>query len=764
MKYMIWDLETQNKSKYKRFSSPFIKENWVVARGWKVQGDKQNSWSYHKYPDGKFTHIPKDVVLLVGHNIKFDLLYEWNSPEMQAFFKRGGKIWDTQYAEYLIQGQRQDYQMVAMDQIAEAYGGRTKIDSVKALWNAGVMTSDIDKDMLIDYLVGTEEEKRSSGDIGNTELIFLGQIEKARKQKMLTMIQARMDGLLATTEMEWNGLKIDVQEAERRMNILNDELVVVSKELEEYIPELPEGLEFNWSSNYHKSYLIFGGLCKYKKSAPYRDENGKWVRYKAVADWPLFDGKPIDPQLCRFKNDLWTYKGKTQDRFLSGKRKGEGKTKKVPVKGKRKFKIQEFTFRFPGYVSPKMEWAGSLEDAEGQPIYATNEDVIEELGSYGVPFLVSLLKHQTIMKDLGTYYARYDPKKKVWVGLLTCVMPETHMVHHKLNHTSTVTTRLSSSDPNLQNIPRGDTSEVKKMFISRFGDEGIMMEADYSQLEVVGQGVLSGDKNLLRDLRNKIDFHCKRVAAKFGCSYEEALYWCKDAAAPDHKLWKSRRTGVKEFSFQRAYGAGAAAIALSTGMPIDDVKELMELEDEAYPGVTEFNNSVEEKVKASAKAFRDPSRGMKVYRRGWYRSPTGTKYTFRSYDAPDFLQERGVKESFKPTEMKNYPVQGFCGEIVQIIIGRLWRHFVANNNYGGLAFLCNTVHDCVWIDCHKSVMDEVARDIQRIMESVPEVLGELYNMKVDVPFPVEVEVGPNLYDKTVIHIEENNGKKRKDKK
>jgi len=386
-------------------------------------------------------------------------------------------------------------------------------------------------------------------------------------------------------------------------------------------------------------------------------------------------------------------------------------------------------------------------------LYQTNADVIEILGkTRDIPFLKLLLERQDCVKDLGTYYLRYDNKKKDYVGMLTCVMPGSHLIHHNLNHVATVTSRLSSNNPNLQNIPRGDTSEVKKMFISRF-ENGLMMESDYSQLEVVIQGMLSADKQLCLDLRMKIDFHCKRVAAKMGCTYEEALYRCKNPEFADHLIWKNQRTKCKEFSFQRAYGAGAAAIALSTGMDIDDVKQLIEAEDIMYPGVLIFNQRVEAEVNRTARQFKDfTQEPARLYRRGYWQAPTGTRYTFRSYDAPDFLQERGVRESFMPTELKNYPVQGTGGEIVQIVLGRLWRHFVKNDNYEGRALLCNTVHDCVWFDVQAELVKQVASETKKIMESVPELLLKLYGMKVDVPFPVEVEIGKNLYDKKVLHI------------
>lgn len=742
--YQIRDLETENHEEYRRFASPFGEKNYIVAHGWKNQGDDRCSWCYNSEPTAFHTPIPKTCTMLVGHNIKFDLLYEWNDPELHAFFQRGGRIWDTQYAEYLLNAQHPDFHMCSMDSIIENYGGRKKIDAVKIQWEMGMLTSQIDSDLLIDYLVGTEEEGRNSGDIGNTELIFLGQIKKAQKLGMLTMIQARMDGLLATTEMEYNGLKVDILEAQRRMKILERELAETDEALVEFIPELPEGLEFNWSSPIHCSCLIFGGTIKYKKSAPYTDEEGNIARKKAYAQWPMIGGVPIDPSTTVEGDDPY-------DRYLSGKKKGEIKYTKVEVEGEIKTKIQDFFFELKGQTTPDPKWQGALTDGAGDPVYSTGADIIEELGERDIPFLKLMAKRQNITKDLGTYYLRYDPKRKDWVGMLTCVMKGSHIIHHNLNHTKTVTSRLSSDNPNLQNLPTSGTSEVKKMFISRFIG-GKMLELDYSQLEVVVQGLLSGDTNLIKDLIAKVDFHCKRVSAKHKITYEEALDRCKNDKHPEYKHWNNERRKVKEFSFQRAYGAGAAKIAESTGMEIDEVKDLIEAEDALYPGVCEYNSVNEKIIKESAKPFKDPIRGFRTFRRGYLTVPTGTRYTFRSYDAPAWLKEKGVADSFMPTEIKNYPIQGTGGEIVQIILGLLFRHFVNNNNYDGKALLCNTVHDCVWIDCEADVVEQVAKDCKRIMEAVPQVLNKLFGMEVPVPFPVEAEIGDNLYDKHVIHI------------
>ena len=679
--------------------------------------------------------------MLVGFNIKFDLLWEMaqGNPDLHPFYKRGGRIWCCQYAEYLLRAQHPDAQMCALTDTAPKYGGTHKIDEVKALWDDGVLTSDIPEDLLIDYLIGTPEEGRNGGDIRNTELVFLGQIKKAQELGMLKMIQDRMDGLLCTIDMEFRGLKIDVQEAQRRLKELTETLAVADAELAAYIPDdLP--FTFNWGSKYHASYIIFGGTAKYAKQTTYIDEEtGELARLKAKATaFVHADG-----------STSLTAPG---IKYLSGSRKGEWKTKQVDVPGELKVKYQDFFYTFPGYVSPHDDWKTKNLDGHGAPVYQTNADVIEEISLHNIPFLKTLSRKQALDKEIGTYYVRADPVKG-HVGMLICVRPSDHMLHHKLNHTSTVTTRLSSSEPNLQNLPTnavGDDgkpkSEVKAMFVSRFGEDGTMIEADYSQLEVVVQGVLSGDQQLCDDLNNKIDFHCKRVSKKFGITYEEALYWCKKEDAPEHLKWKKERTNVKVFSFQRAYGAGAPKIAATTGIPLEDVKQMIEVEEALYPGIVQFNADVHTAIVKSAEPFQAVASdgSWKTYRRGYWVAPTGTRYSFRSYDAMDYQKKRGVLDSFMPTEEKNYPTQGTGGEFVQAMLGRLWRRFIETDYYGGMAYLINTVHDCVWADSHNDVKDEVSRDIKRILESIPEYYNNRYGMNINVPFPVEVEHGPNM--------------------
>ena len=770
--YMTYDLETTIVEKYKRKASPFIKENWVVAEGWKIKGDKQASWRYMTEAEsrGSFMQIPEHVEVLIGFNIKFDLLWELSrgNKDLEAFLKRGGRIWCCQYAEYLLRAQHPAWQMCSLNDTSVAYGGTPKIDMVKAMWNEGINTPDIPEDLLIDYLVGTPEEGRNGGDIGNTENIYLQQVAKAKKLGMYRMILDRMEGMLATTFCEFYGLHVNKEFARAYTIELTAKLKIADKELNTFVPVLPPELVFNWSSLIHKSCLIFGGTVKYQKSLPYKGDEGELVRKKACEQWPLFSKVATDPKELSFdeatgkwfkthvtrtgncQTDI-DYEQEFQDSFLSGKRMGEPKFKKVEVEGPIRTRLTDQFFKFDGYTEPDPKWKGANTDGLGKHIYGVGKDIVEKLSlRKGVPFLAALTTFTALTKEIGTYLVVKDKKTGKLKGMLTCVDPASLLIHHKLNHNNTITTRLSSTDPNLQNLPRGDKSRIKEMFDSRF-DDGDMLEADYSQLEVVVQGVLTRDPQLTEDLINKIDFHCKRVSLTKGISYEEALYRCKDEAYKQYQEWKAIRTGAKNFSFQRAYGAGAKAIAESTGLHIDVVNALIAMEIATYPMVEAYYADVQAEIEASAEPIRAQrdNGSWGVYRRGYYTSPTGTRYTWRSYDAPAFMQKRGVTESFAPPEIRNYPVQGLGGEFVQCVLGLLIRDLIKRDFYGGGMFdpsvvLCNTVHDCVWYDCKAGFSKRVWGDIQPIMESIPKYYNKNYGMNIEVPFPVDGEHGPHM--------------------
>ena len=340
--------------------------------------------------------IPEDTKYLVGLNIKFDLLHTWTFPQVQKYIRNGGKIWCCQLAEYCLEGMTQDVQTVSMDKIVGKYGGNKKLDEVKEMCEQGYLTSQIDRDMLMKYLLEV-------GDIPNTELIFLGQYKKAVERGMLTVLEQRMESLLCTTEMEFNGLKIDLEVAFRNAAKLREDIAAVRKILDKYTQGLPEELEFKWSSNQHKSALFYGGAVKYKYRGDVLDD----------------DGQPV--------------------RFKGGKNKGEIKTK-----------IYETYHIFPRRYVPNPERASSLKDARGQPFYSTNDDALDEIAAINPndELIKAFRRYQLLTKDLSTYYIAKNAKGEL-TGLLTHCNPNDRFIHHNLHHVRTVTGRLSSTSPKL---------------------------------------------------------------------------------------------------------------------------------------------------------------------------------------------------------------------------------------------------------------------------------------------------------------------------
>lgn len=757
--YEILDLETENHVLNKRKGSPWHPDNFIVALGLKHEGDaKTSGWyagtaaeSAAKLAEAGSSGIKDTTSVLVLFNAKFDLLWLWTHPEVRAFLKRGGRIWCCQLAEYLLEGQQQHAQMCSLDSIVEKYGGEKKIDAVKLLWQEGKLTSEIDRDLLMDYLLGRD---RNGGDIGNTEKVYQGQLVRAIRDGMLPEMLHRMEALVASTMMEFNGIVVDEEVAAKNQEELSEALKVAEARLAGAVPaDLDPHFVFNWSSKAHVSALLFGGCIKYRKWSPHVDADGQQLYAKKTEAWPLFDGEPRDPnnglgfdeaRQLYFNGDVY------QDVFAAGKRKGMGKTKNVQVDDQTKPKgaQQDFGQRFARQVSPLRGWETSTTDFEGKPIYSTKGENLQVLAQGGNPIAQVIADYAALLKELTTYYRWYDVDKDEYTGMLTMLHNETEcsVIHHNLNHVITVTTRLSSSEPNLQNIPRADKSKVKEGFVSRFKDgEGRMLEFDYSQLEVIGQAVLTNDQRLIEDINSGIDFHCKRVSLAFGIPYEQAVYLCKDESAPEHKVWKTRRTKAKIFSFQRAYGAGSSLIALTTGMAQEEVEAMIELEEQEYPGIPAFFELVKSAVESTPDwRFFDAEAGISMHKGQW-QAFTGTKYIWRQYPAKEWQRKRGIRASFSPTEMKNYPVQGTSGEFVQIAMGMLARRFIATNNYDGKAYLINTVHDCFWVDCHKSVLIQVCADLKRILEAIPMYIKETWGIQVPVKFPTDGEIGFNMH-------------------
>jgi DNA polymerase I len=785
MSYVSFDLETTTRSTLKRKANPFYNLNRIVAIGHKRKGDASNTGRYFATgknedgdyvggaPDGWLKDLCYNAQYLVGFNIKFDILHAicqgpLNRQAWIEYVDRGGMVWDCQLGEYLLHGMTQEYHMCSMDEVAPRYGGNLKDDAVKSLWAAGVDTCDIDKTLLMDYLVGTNDTD-DVGDIGNTEKMFLGQLDAFRKRNGLRSALLNMGALCFTIEAEYNGMFVDKEWALAHAEKLEQELAEATRELESFIPQLPEGLTFNWNSRFHKSALIFGGQVKYVAKVPVLKEEGNGQAYvqKDELHYVLYDGSTTATTPGEDFDNISKYTV-----FAGGKNKGEFKTKKVKVDdlSKPKFRNEDMLFTFPGYTEGVAKW----ESKSDPGVYSTAADVIEELGLRSdVPFLKVLARRADLHKDLSTYFITTDEKSGEQKGMLTLVGPD-GVIHHKLNMCNTVTARLSSSDPNLQNVSKGtyntDTmeeegSQIKRAFISRHRG-GKIIQSDFTSLEIYVQAILTMCRQLIEDLKQGLDMHCLRAEQAWGVAegkdYLYILAAAKDEHHPEHKKWKKKRNNAKVFSFQRAYGAGVAKIALTTGMAEEEVEALVLAEAQRYPELGKFIEDMMDTIKrnrvSTGRFVPHPDvPGMTCQLgRSYYTTPDGKMYSFSESPSPAFIAKRsasqgGTPQSFSPTEVKNYPVQGTGGEwakaAMYVSLRAFYRMYVSEPaKWLGRALLVNQVHDAEYVDAHPDVATEAAALLHACMLEASVYMEWWFRWKILLGVPCETKMGDNMME------------------
>lgn len=778
-KIMHIDLEVENHPYYGAIASPRHQDNYVVMLGQAIDeqplsGERVLTHYQSKEEAKDWLKIPDDVWLVVAHNAPFEL--DWMMvqcrPELERFLRRGGKFYCTAYGHYLLSNQQDTYP--SLDEIATLYGGSRKIDGIKALWDQGYRTSQIDSDLLAEYLIGPR------GDIENTRRVFYGQFKQLIDRKMWKMAMERMEGMLFCAAAMDSGLYVYRDLAMAQLREGEAKIAALREEFAKHRANFPEDAEFKESSAFHMSAWLYGGPLKYKARVFSEDEHGNKVPEKA--DHYLFaDGTYVEATLENppgseaFAN--LEFQHGVPDVYRAGKNKGLVKTHRRDT-DRFKMKWGFLLHQCPGLVPLdtlpeevqgqfKQEFTGKRTLSDDTPVYSTGKDALEVLNmrrdlSDGAKAVVqALLQFAKLDKDMGTYYLREQCDEEGNVikqsGMLQ-YLNERSFVHHTLNCTATVTTRLSSNKPNFQNIPRGDTSEVKKMFTSRFGADGVILEADYSALEVVTLAAFSRDKNLIKALLDGIDMHCMRLSQQLGEPYESVLKKCKDENHPEHAHYSSMRTDIKPKAFAYQYGATAYGIAFATGCSVAEAQAFIDAEKALFPDVEAFYDEViTPEVNSNIKRHREEIDGQfRTFGTGTWQSWGGTTYEFRQW--PKTLWHEGAKSTimdFKPTQIRNYPIQGESGFFVQGICGKVFRALLVRDYFrrdgAQLVYIINTVHDAIYLDVHLSVLDEVAALVKEIMEYLPVYYSEKYGYPLDVPFPAAVEFGASMYQKIHWH-------------
>ncbi len=261
--------------------------------------------------------------------------------------------------------------------------------------------------------------------------------------------------------------------------------------------------------------------------------------------------------------------------------------------------------------------------------YSTSEAVLEEIkGKH--PIVEKILTFRKLSKLLGTYIT----------ALPELINPETGHIHTSFNQAVTATGRLSSSNPNLQNIPirEDEGKEIRKAFIP---DEGcLFFSADYSQIELRVMAHLSDDENMVEAFRSDSDIHAATAAKVFKKNIDEVT--------------RSERSKAKTANFGIIYGISAFGLAERMDVKRSEAKELIDEYFVTYPKV---------------KAYMDKS--IALAREKGY---TETIFKRRCY-LPDILSHNATVRGYAERNAINSPIQGSAADLVKIAMIRIFRRF-----------------------------------------------------------------------------------------
>jgi DNA polymerase-1 len=319
---------------------------------------------------------------------------------------------------------------------------------------------------------------------------------------------------------------------------------------------------------------------------------------------------------------------------------------------------------------------------------STDADVLEELAPRH-DVVARILDYRTLMKLKGTY-----------VDGLRALIDERGRIHTTFNQTITATGRLSSTEPNLQNIPIRieEGRRIRKVFIPTKPDH-LLLAADYSQIELRVLAHYSGDRALVEAFHNDQDIHTRTAAEVFGVAMDEVT--------------PAMRGRAKAVNFGLAYGQGAFGLAKSLGIPQTEAKDFIERYFARYPGVKRY---MEEKI-AEARST------------GFVTTLKGRRRRLPEINARQFqVRQNGERMAI------NTPIQGTAADIIKAAMVRVRR---ALRSQGLMAQMILQVHDELVFEVPRGEVDALAALARREMEGA---------LTLNVPLRVDVKVGSNWYD------------------
>ena len=633
---LVWDVETSHSIKNNR---DFLTNKVTYIFVLKVD-IKTNKKDILYFTDkDKFFKLAFDCkcVAWINHNIGFDILYLGQSFIEQTICKvKDNKlnIYDTMFAHRILTGNTTALKLKGDNSLCSYYKISVDYGITKDII-ANEGTSNLKEKDIIEY---------GNKDVLVTYKIYSKQLKQLNSIKD---IYAKCKFIPSLQLMIHNGINIDgdkLLECREKgvihMNLLKDEYTKIitktfSKNLVGYILK-----EYTYNSPKLLTLLFCGGILelrKIPKGVTFSDKKIKVVSVKKLYQHIHIFFKGV---LLKAEYKDWK---KTSFSLLDG----------TPL------------LNLSQPVLSKL------------PINVLNNEYFKSL--------IKPIKYQKIISSIDniikSYYSSTDNK-----------------ISSNFNIATTTTGRLSSSKPNLQNIPGINKSFLKTCFIPN-SENHTCLVLDYSQIEMVCLGLFYNDLKLLTDIKNGMDFHSFFLASQLKETYEKVSSLIK---SKDKEYLELRSKIKTSFTFPFVYGASVNLLTESTGLSKTIITTMIE----------NFYNK-----------YCEIDLGLKMLKEYFYRN---RKYKERVLFKWGFGMSSLITS---PHTINNYPIQGLASEIIKETIIKVTEYSISTDMY-----ITNTVHDSIYISCNKKIVDKVKGGVEAICEKdmIPIILKQLGIKKQEV--------------------------------
>ncbi|WP_270456143.1 DNA polymerase I [Allisonella histaminiformans] len=318
--------------------------------------------------------------------------------------------------------------------------------------------------------------------------------------------------------------------------------------------------------------------------------------------------------------------------------------------------------------------------------YSTAASVLDKLAET-YPFVKKILEYRTLSKLISTYL----------LALPELIRPETGRIHTSFNQTVTATGRLSSSNPNLQNIPvrTEEGRKIRSLFVPGEGYD-CFISSDYSQVELRVLAHMSGDPGLIAAFNNKEDIHRRTAAEIMGIPFEEVT--------------PEQRSHAKAVNFGIIYGISDYGLARQLNISREAAARYMKSYFERYPHIHEYMQTMIEQA-------RNTGRAVTMF--GRYR------------ELPDIHSKNFNRRSFAERTAMNTPIQGTAADIMKIAMRNVYKKMQA---MGCRSRILLQVHDELIVEAVNSEKEMLEKLLKETMEQA---------VKLRVPLVADVHIGTN---------------------